>query len=82
VPIMAGVGRMNYRDFLRYNIVGAVIWGTGLTVAGYYLGQIDVIANNLEGVLLLIIIAAFVPVIVEVVRSRRARRARAADPSA
>ncbi|WP_306216112.1 VTT domain-containing protein [Actinoplanes sp. RD1] len=81
VPIMAGVGRMNYRDFLLYNIIGGLAWGTGLTLAGYFLGQIDVVADNLEKVLLLIILASFVPVVLEIVRGRRAARAKAADPA-
>jgi membrane-associated protein len=37
-PIVAGAVRMNYRTFLTYNVVGAVLWGAGVTFAGYYLG--------------------------------------------
>ena len=39
VPILAGVGSMPYGMFLRYNILGGLIWGTGITVLGYFLGE-------------------------------------------
>ncbi len=38
-PIVAGVGKMDRRKFMAYNIVGAVIWGASLTLLGYYLGS-------------------------------------------
>lgn len=57
VPIAAGMGRMNYGVFLRYNIIGAVIWGISLTVLGYYLGTlIPDIDTYLLPILLLIIL--------------------------
>jgi len=40
VPILAGVGRMNYRTFVTYNILGALLWGVGVTLLGYFLGQV------------------------------------------
>ena len=39
---------MNYRTFVTYNIVGAVLWGVGVTTLGYFLGQIDVVKENIE----------------------------------
>src|SRR5205085_11591985 len=39
VPVVAGVGAMNYRKFVTYNVVGGVLWGGGVTVAGYFLGK-------------------------------------------
>lgn len=39
-PILAGVGRMRYRTFLLYNIVGGGIWAVGITLLGYYLGKV------------------------------------------
>ena len=38
-PIVAGAAEMNYRRFLFFNVLGALIWGAGVTAAGYYLGQ-------------------------------------------
>lgn len=40
VPILAGVGRMHYRTFVTYNIIGALVWGVGVTLLGYFLGQV------------------------------------------
>lgn len=40
VPIFAGVGSMRYRDFLAWNILGAIIWGVSVTLLGYYLGSL------------------------------------------
>lgn len=38
-PVMAGVGKMSYKHFLSYNIIGALLWAVGLTLLGYFLGQ-------------------------------------------
>ncbi|MFD9000950.1 VTT domain-containing protein [Streptomyces sp. NPDC059582] len=79
-PIIAGAGRMKYRTFITYNVIGGVLWGTGVTVAGYFLGQIDVIKNNVEAILVLIVLISVIPVIIEVLKARRERRA--APPAA
>ncbi|MEK7070515.1 MAG: DedA family protein [Patescibacteria group bacterium] len=39
-PIVAGIGKMDYKTFLTYNVIGGVLWGVGLTVAGYFLGSL------------------------------------------
>lgn len=39
VPILAGVGRMHYRVFLTYNVMGGLLWGAGVTLLGYFLGN-------------------------------------------
>jgi membrane-associated protein len=57
IPMFAGVGRMRYRTFLTYNIVGALLWGTGVTYLGYALGNVF---PNLEHYLLPIIIAIII----------------------
>src|SRR5690606_32809579 len=69
-PITAGAGRMKYRTFLTYNIIGGVAWGCGVTVAGYWLGQIDVIKTNIEAIIVLIVILSVVPIIIEYLRER------------
>jgi membrane-associated protein len=45
VPVIAGVGRMNYYKFLSSNIVGALAWGTGMTLVGYYAASIPGVKN-------------------------------------
>ena len=39
-PIVAGVGNMEYKSFLAYNIIGGLLWGIGITIAGYFLGNL------------------------------------------
>ncbi|OIJ65831.1 DedA family protein [Streptomyces mangrovisoli] len=73
-PIIAGAGRMKYRTFLTYNVVGGALWGTIVTVAGYFLGQITVIKNNVEAILVLIVVISLVPVIIEYMKARKEGR--------
>lgn len=82
-PVMAGVGRMRYRTFLTYNIVGGVLWGCGVTTLGYYLGQVQLIKDNIEFMILAIVGLSFMPVAYELGKARqRSRRARAAQQEA
>jgi membrane-associated protein len=82
-PIIAGAGRMKYRTFITYNVVGGILWGTGVTVAGYFLGQIDLIKENVEAILVLIVLISVVPVVFEVLKARKeARNAPAAQEPA
>ncbi|MEV7796991.1 VTT domain-containing protein [Streptomyces sp. NPDC087512] len=80
-PIVAGAGRMKYRTFLTYNVIGGVAWGTGVTLAGYWLGQIEFIRTNVEPILVLIVVVSVVPIAVEYLRERgKKKRAAAAAP--
>ncbi len=72
VPITAGMGRMNYSVFLRYNVAGALIWGVSVTLLGYYLGSvIPDIDHYLLPILLGIIVLSSVSVVWEVIRARK-----------
>jgi membrane-associated protein len=82
-PIVAGAGRMKYRTFITYNVIGGIAWGTGVTVAGYWLGQIELIRKNVESILILIVVLSVVPIIVEYLRERgKKKRAAAEAPAA
>ena len=72
VPVLAGVGRMDKRTYLTYNVIGALVWGGIVTVAGYFLGQVDVVKNNIQIAIPLIVVLSLVPVAVELIRHRRA----------
>ena len=72
-PLM-GVGHIPARTFLLWNVVGGVLWGTGVTLLGYYLGTVDVIGKNLEIFALLVILISFIPIGLEVRRARRAAK--------
>jgi membrane-associated protein len=81
-PIVAGVSRMHYRTFVTYNIIGGVLWGTGVTVLGYFLGQVPFVKNNIEPILVGIVFLSVLPIAVEILRGWRAsRRQRRAAPT-
>jgi len=73
-PVAAGVGRMPYRHFVTYNVIGALLWGVGITVLGYFLGQISFIHDNIEAILVLIVLVSVLPIFIEVGRGWLARR--------
>ncbi|GGQ75077.1 VTT domain-containing protein [Streptomyces pilosus] len=81
-PIVAGAGRMKYRTFVTYNVIGGVAWGCGVTLAGYWLGQIGFIKNNVESILILIVFLSVVPIIVEYLRERGKKKRAAAEAPA
>ncbi len=69
-PFVGGIGRMNYSVFLTYNVVGAILWVVGITLAGYFLGNIPIIKDNFSEVVLLIIFLSVVPIIYEVIKEK------------
>lgn len=77
-PFVGGIGRMHYPTFLTYNVVGAILWVVGITLAGYFLGNIPFIRDNFSTVVLLIIFLSILPIIFEVVKekinSRKAKK--------
>ncbi|WP_107080150.1 DedA family protein [Streptomyces sp. NBRC 109706] len=75
IPIIAGVGRMRYRTFLLYSIVGAVVWSVSLNLIGFYLGQIEFVRNNIESIVIGIVLVSGIPVIMEAVKMRRRAKA-------
>ena len=61
-PVVAGAGKMNYKRFLTFNLVGGVLWAIGVTLAGYYLGNlIPDVDKYLLPIVGLIIIASVLP---------------------
>ncbi|MDX2644524.1 DedA family protein [Streptomyces sp. NPDC001902] len=73
-PIIAGVSRMNYRVFVTYNIVGGLLWGAGVTLLGYWLGQIAFVHEHIELILVGIVLLSVVPIAIEFLRARAASR--------
>jgi len=68
-PILAGVGGMNYKIFLKYNIFGGLLWSVGILFLGYYLGtKIPNIENYLTLIIVAIIVVSFLPIIFELIR--------------
>ena len=79
-PVLAGVGRMHYRTFVTYNIGGGLLWGVGVPLIGYFLGQVEFVRDNLEVMIFIIVGISVIPVVFEVLRGRlKARRAPVAE---
>jgi membrane-associated protein len=75
VTLIAGVGRMSFRKFIAYTAVGGFLWVIGVTLMGYFLGQITFIQKNIDAVLLLIVLVSMVPMGVEYLKHRREAKA-------
>jgi membrane-associated protein len=63
-PFIAGVSEMNFSRFQFFNITGAALWVFGLVIAGYFFGNIPIIRQNLNVIVLVGIGAAAVPVVI------------------
>jgi membrane-associated protein len=71
---LTGAAQLPVRTFTTWNVVGGVLWGTGLTLMGYFLGSISVIGKNLELVALVIIGISVIPIARELLRGAKSRR--------
>ena len=74
-PIVAGVSGMNYRTFVTFNVVGGLVWSIGVTLLGYFLGQVDVIEQNLEIAILMVVGISILPIAHELWKARKERHA-------
>ncbi|SDX60259.1 membrane-associated protein [Modestobacter sp. DSM 44400] len=72
--VMAGASRMDLRRYALHSAVGGVLWTTAVTLLGYWLGQVALVRDHVELFILGIVALSLVPVVVEVVRSRRSAR--------
>jgi membrane-associated protein len=79
VPVLAGVGKMKQRTFMIANAIGAVVWAGGVTILGHFLGQVDVIKNNIELAAIAIVAISVLPMAIEYMRHRRAAGAASHD---
>jgi membrane-associated protein len=78
ITLTAGAGRMDQKKFFFWTGIGAVLWGTGVTLLGHALGKIDFIHAHLETALILLVFVSLIPMVVEYVLARRRERARKA----
>ena len=74
VPVAAGVGEMPYTRFLKFNFIGVLGWGTGVTLLGYFLGKIPFVADHVEYFTILFVVVSTIPIVIEIVKVRRERR--------
>ena len=73
-PVLAGVSYMRYPVFLAFDIVGGILWGAGVTLLGYFLGNVPFVKNNLEVMILLIVFLSILPGLTAVARNVLRRR--------
>ena len=69
-PFVAGIGNMSYRNFFRYNVIGGIAWVSGLTLLGYFFGNMEFVRKNFEIVIFGIIGISLLPMIIEILRAK------------
>jgi membrane-associated protein len=75
-PFVAGMGRMGYRRFASFNVIGGALWVSLITYAGYFFGRLEFVRTNLEVLIFLIIIVSLLPAVIEILREKhKARKA-------
>jgi membrane-associated protein len=74
IPVIAGISKMNYYKFFSANLVGALAWGVGLTLAGYYAATIPVVKNASYGIAIFFISLSILAGIRVWVRNRRSAK--------
>lgn len=75
-PFVAGMGRMTYRRFMAYNVIGGVVWVASFLLLGFTFGNVPQVQRNFKYVIMGIIVVSILPGVVEVVREwRRVRKA-------
>lgn len=75
ITAVAGIGRMDYRKYLTFSVVGAFLWIVLMTVAGYFLGSFTFVKNNIEIMAIIIVLISVVPIVNEYLKHRRAQTA-------
>lgn len=75
ITAMAGIGKMDYRVYSTYSAIGGVVWAAGLTLLGFALGTVPMVANNIEIVVILIVFLSIIPMVVEYLKHRKEIRA-------
>ena len=79
VPVAAGIGEMDYRKFVRYNIIGVIGWGTGITLLGVFLGRFQVVADHIDLFTIGFVVLSTIPIWIEGMRARREAKAEEAE---
>ena len=74
ITSMAGIGQMNYRTFAMFSAIGAVVWVTVLTVAGYLLGNVIFVKQHIDLVTVALIALSAIPLGLAYLRSRRTKK--------
>lgn len=81
-PVAAGVGKMPYRHYVSFDLVGALLWGVGVTMLGFALGNVAFIKANIEILLVGVVIVSVAPIGLRLLRGYLAQRRRPAKQAA
>jgi membrane-associated protein len=76
-PIVAGIGSMQYRMFMSYNLIGGFLWTVGITLLGYFLGKVipaEQIDKYLLPIILLIIVISLLPSVIHLIQENRSHK--------
>jgi len=74
-PVVAGIGGMEYKTFVKYNVLGGIGWGAGVPLLGFLLGRVDVVKDHIEIAILAVVFISLLPVVFEYISHRRSQNA-------
>lgn len=80
-PFVAGIGLMNYRLFIAYNVIGGILWVVICTLGGYFFGNIPWVKENFEVVVVAIVAVSVLPMVWELYLEHRRRKVRLKQPA-
>lgn len=72
-PFVGGMGNMPYREFVRYNMIGAVLWVVSFITLGYFFGQLPIVKKYFSMIMIGIIVISVLPIVIEIIRHQRAK---------
>ena len=72
-PFVAGMAKMDYGKFIRYNVIGAVLWVVLFSYIGYFFANTEFVKKNLGLVLIAILVISVLPAVIDVIRATRAK---------
>lgn len=70
-PFVAGMGKMTYRRFMAFNVIGGIAWIMSMLLAGWFFGNVPWVKGNFTAVILGIVFVSILPAVIEVIRERR-----------
>jgi membrane-associated protein len=82
ITLAAGIGGMPMRRFVTYSAIGGVLWASGVTLLGYFLGQVDFIGDHIDLLLVAIVAVSMIPIGIEFLRARSKKRDKRYDEPA
>lgn len=73
-PFVAGIGSMDYKTFIKYNVIGGLVWVWGLTLVGYFFGNLPFVQKNFETVIFGIIGLSLLPMVYEFLKAKFSKK--------